>query len=88
MLHRPSLPAVGLDPDRERAVADPTSRYPTAFAATLSMASFPFTMQLTGGRQGRGIGHASRYSSLPRETTDRVALHLGLQRNGDREGVV
>ncbi len=67
----------------ERAVADPTSRYPTAVAATLTMASFPFTNHapVTGGTQD---WRAIEVLFFATTTEDRVRLHLGL--NGTATG--
>jgi hypothetical protein len=65
------------------AVADPLARYPTAVAATLSMASFPFT------NHSPAVGGTSDWTRV--DTTfvataasDRVELHLG--RNGTATG--
>ena len=65
------------------AKADPLARYPTAVAATVSMASFPFTNHATA------VGGTRDWTRL--ETTfvatsarDRVELHLG--RNGTASG--
>jgi hypothetical protein len=65
------------------AVADPTSRYPTAVAATLTMASFPFTNYATvaGGTQG---WRRSEILFFATQHVDRVRLHLGL--NGKAAG--
>jgi hypothetical protein len=65
------------------AAADPLARYPTAVAATLSMASFPFTNHspAVGGTKAW-----TRVETLFVATAaeDRVALHLG--RNGTATG--
>jgi hypothetical protein len=67
------------------AVADPTSRYPTAVAATLTMASFPFTNYATvaGGTQE---WRRSEILFFATQHEDRVRLHLGL--NGNAAGTV
>ena len=67
----------------ENAVSDPTSRYPTAVPACVTMASFPFTnhSQAVGG-----TSDWTRVEVLFFATTanDRVRLHLG--RNGTAHG--
>ncbi|MGD8439262.1 MAG: C45 family autoproteolytic acyltransferase/hydrolase [Holophagae bacterium] len=65
------------------AVSDPTSRYPTAVPAVLTMASFPFTNHSSAVG---GDSDWSRVDSLFFATrrTDRVRLHLGY--NGTARG--
>jgi hypothetical protein len=67
----------------EGAVSDPTSRYPTAVPAVLTMASFPFTN--TSPAVG-GNSDWTRVEVLFFATTaeDRIRLHLG--RNGTARG--
>lgn len=65
------------------AVADPTSRYPTAVAATLTMSSFPFTMHaptVAGTRAWQRV----EILFFATRATDRVRFHLGL--NGTAVG--
>jgi hypothetical protein len=63
--------------------ADPTSRYPTALAATLTMASFPFTMSTPAVAGTRDWARVEVLFFATR-TTDRVNLHLGF--NGTATG--
>jgi hypothetical protein len=65
------------------AVADPTSRYPTAVAATLTMASFPFTNHSTVAG-GTSDWQRSEVLFFATQHEDRVRLHLGL--NGTATG--
>jgi len=67
----------------ERAVSDPTGRYPTPVAATLAMASFPFTNHSPATGATRPF---EKVETLFVATTakDRVRLHLG--RNGTATG--
>ncbi len=69
----------------ERAVSDPTGRYPTPVAAALTMASFPFTNHSPAAGATRPFG---KVETLFVATTakDRVRLHLGL--NGTATGSV
>ncbi len=65
------------------AVSDPTSRYPTAVPACLTMASFPFTNHspaVGGDADWRRV----ETLFLATRSTDRVRLHLG--RNGTARG--
>ena len=65
------------------AAADPTSRYPTAFAATIGMRSFPFTMSspaVAGTREWTRV----EVLFFATRATDRIALHLG--HNGTATG--
>ena len=67
----------------QAARADPLARYPTAVAATLSMASFPFTNHapaLAGTREWTRV----ETTFIATAAQDRVALHLG--RNGGATG--
>ncbi|MBK9968959.1 MAG: hypothetical protein IPP07_30650 [Holophagales bacterium] len=61
----------------EKAVSDPTGRYPTPVAAALTMASFPFTNHSPAEGATRPFG---KVETLFVATTakDRVRLHLGL----------
>jgi Phospholipase B len=65
------------------AIADPLSRYPTAVAATLSMASFPFTNHspAVGGMRGWTRVQTTFVATA---AADRVRLDLG--RNGTATG--
>ncbi len=67
----------------ENAVSDPTGRYPTPVAATLTMESFPFTNHAPSAGATRPFG---KVETLFVATTakDRVRLHLG--RNGTATG--
>lgn len=67
----------------EKAVSDPTGRYPTPVAAALTMASFPFTNHSPSAGATRPFG---KVETLFVATTakDRVRLHLG--RNGTATG--
>jgi len=67
----------------EHAKADPLARYPTAVAATIAMASFPFTNHApaVGGTRGWTRVEALFVATAP---TDRVQLQLG--RNGTATG--
>ncbi len=67
----------------ERAVSDPTGRYPTPVAATLAMESFPFTNHSSAAGATRPF---EKVETLFVATTakDRVRLHLG--RNGTATG--
>lgn len=67
----------------EKAFADPTSRYPTAVAATLTMASFPFTNHapVVGGTRDWTKVDVLFFAT---QKEDRVRLHLGL--NGKASG--
>ena len=67
----------------EHAVADPTSRYPTAVAATASMASFPpeTYAPVVGGTQGWTKSEMLFFAT---QSTDRIRLQLG--RNGNATG--
>jgi hypothetical protein len=67
----------------EAAVADPTSRYPTAVAATLTMASFPFTNNATvvGGTRGWTKSEALFIAT---QQSDRVIVRFGY--NGTATG--
>jgi hypothetical protein len=67
----------------ERAFADPTARYPTAVAATLSMASFPFTNHTS---TVAGTHDWTRVEGLffATQSEDRVRLHFGF--NGRSSG--
>lgn len=67
----------------EKAVSDPTGRYPTPVAAALTMASFPFTNHSGAAGATRPFG---KVETLFVATTakDRVRLHLGL--NGTATG--
>jgi hypothetical protein len=66
-----------------KAFSDPTSRYPTAVAATVTMASFPFTNHapVVGGTQGWTRIEVLFFAT---QTEDRARLHLGL--NGSATG--
>jgi hypothetical protein len=67
----------------EGAVSDPTSKYPTAVPACLTMASFPFTNHTEAvGGDSDWIRVESLFFATQRE--DRVRLHLG--RNGTARG--
>ena len=59
------------------AVADPTSRYPTAVAAALTMSSFPFTNYSTVAG-GTSDWQKCEVVFFATQATDRVRLHLGL----------
>ncbi len=68
----------------EGAISDPTTRYPTAVPACLTMASFPFT------NHSEAVGGDSDWSRVESlffatQREDRVRLHLGL--NGNARGV-
>jgi len=67
----------------EKAFADPTSRYPTAVSATLTMASFPFTNHapVVGGTRDWTKVEVLFFAT---QKEDRVRLHLGL--NGKASG--
>ncbi len=67
----------------EEAAADPTSRYPTAVAAAVTMGSFPFTNHApaTGGTQEWRKTEVLFFAT---QREDRVRLHLGL--NGTATG--
>jgi len=65
------------------AVADPTSRYPTAVAATLTMASFPFTNH-SAVAGGTSDWQRTDVLFFATQHEDRVRLHLGL--NGTATG--
>lgn len=67
----------------EKAVSDPTGRYPTPVAAALTMASFPFTNHSPASGATRPF---EKVETLFVATTakDRVRLHLGL--NGTATG--
>ncbi len=67
----------------EKAFADPTSRYPTAVSATLTMASFPFTNHapVVGGTRDWTRVDVVFFAT---QKQDRVRLHLGL--NGKASG--
>ncbi|RPJ57681.1 MAG: hypothetical protein EHM23_19760 [Acidobacteria bacterium] len=67
----------------EKAFADPTSRYPTAVAATLTMASFPFTNHapVVGGTRDWTEVDVVFFAT---QKEDQVRLHLGL--NGKASG--
>jgi len=67
----------------ERAVSDPTGRYPTPVAAALTMASFPFTNHSPSAGATRPF---EKVETLFVATTasDHVRLHLG--RNGTATG--
>lgn len=67
----------------ERARADPLVRYPTAVAATISMASFPFTNHAAAVGGTRGWTRIET-AFVATAATDRVQLHLG--RNGNATG--
>ena len=69
----------------ENATSDPTSRYPTAVAGTLTMRSFPFTNHApaAGGTQE---WRKSEVLFFATQREDRVCLHLG--RNGTAAGSV
>ena len=67
----------------DNAVADPTSRYPTAVAATLTMASFPFTNHAPTVAGTRSWQRVEVLFFATRER-DRVRFHLGL--NGTASG--
>ena len=61
----------------EHAVADPTSRYPTAVSATATMASFPF--ETSCARRWRFARlDKSEILFFATQASDRVRLHLGL----------
>ncbi len=67
----------------EQAVSDPLARYPTAVAACLSMASFPFT------NHSPAVGATRDWTTVETlfvatRAQDRVRLHLGL--NGTATG--
>lgn len=65
------------------AAADPLARYPTAVAATLSMASFPFTNHSPAAGGTRGWTRVET-TFVATAATDRVRLDLG--RNGTATG--
>lgn len=67
----------------DNAVADPATRYPTAVAATLTMASFPFTNNATvvGGTNGWTKSEALFFAT---RSDDRVILRFGY--NGGATG--
>lgn len=67
----------------ERAFADPMSRYPTAVAATATMASFPFETYapVVGGSREWTKSEIVFFAT---QSTDRVRLHLGY--NGTATG--
>jgi hypothetical protein len=69
----------------KNATSDPTSRYPTAVAGTLTMRSFPFTNHApaAGGTQE---WRKSEVLFFATQREDRVCLHLG--RNGTAAGSV
>ncbi len=67
----------------EGAISDPTTKYPTAVPACLTMASFPFT------NHSEAVGGDSDWSRVESlffatQREDRVRLHLGL--NGSARG--
>jgi len=67
----------------ERAHADPTSRYPTAVPACLSMSSFPFT------NHSPAVGATNDWTRvetlfIATKSSDRIRLHLG--NNGSATG--
>jgi len=67
----------------EGAISDPTTKYPTAVPACLTMASFPFT------NHSEAVGGDSEWSRVESlffatQREDRVRLHLGL--NGSARG--
>jgi len=67
----------------EAAVADPTSRYPTAVAATMTMESFPFTNHspVLGATRDWTKSEVLFFATARQ---DRIRLHLGL--NGRASG--
>ena len=67
----------------EKAFADPTSRYPTAVAATMTMQSFPFTNHapVLGATREWAKSEVLFFAT---SRQDRVRLHLGL--NGKASG--
>ncbi|MCC6397265.1 MAG: hypothetical protein IT282_09610 [Bacteroidetes bacterium] len=69
----------------DNAASDPTSRYPTAVAGTVTMQSFPFTNHApaAGGTQE---WRKSEVLFFATQREDRVCLHLG--RNGNATGSV
>jgi hypothetical protein len=67
-----------------QAVSDPTSRYPTAVAATVTMASFPFETHATAVG-GTHPWTKSEILFFATQSTDRVRLHFGL--NGTAAGI-
>jgi hypothetical protein len=67
----------------EAAKADPLARYPTAVAATVSMASFPFTNHASAVGGTRGWTRVET-TFVATAAEDRVLLHLG--RNGTATG--
>ncbi len=66
-----------------KALSDPTSRYPTAVAATVTMASFPFTNHapVVGGTQDWTKIEVLFFAT---QQEDRARVHLGL--NGSATG--
>ena len=69
----------------ERAIADPTSRYPTSVAATFTMGSFPFTNHAAAVGGTRSWQRVEVLFFATREQ-DRVRFHFGL--NGTATGKV